>query len=92
MIDMPATFDIVDHGILLQRLSNNFDLRGPVHSSSSNTWVIEHSKPEFQYLSPLSQKLKYGVPQGPVIGPQVFTYYSHTIGQIISKHSIIYHI
>ena len=27
-----------------------------------------------------------------VIGPQVFTYYSHTLGQIIRKHSIQYHI
>jgi hypothetical protein len=27
-----------------------------------------------------------------VIGPKVFIYYSHTIGQIISNHSIQYHI
>ena len=37
-------------------------------------------------------QLKYGIPQGSVIGPQVFTLYSHVIGQIIRQHSVLYHI
>ena len=36
--------------------------------------------------------LKYGVPQGSVIGPQAFTLYFHVIGQIIRQHSVLYHI
>ncbi len=37
-------------------------------------------------------KLKYGVPQGSIIGPQIFTYCSHIIGQNFRCHSIQYHI
>ena len=36
--------------------------------------------------------LVYGVPQGSVLGPQAFVYYTHTIGQIIRKHGIQYHV
>ena len=92
MIDMSAAFDTVDHQILLQRLSHDFGLSGTVlrwfqsYLSNRSSQVIVSGS--------ASSKLpmKYGVPQGSVIGPQVFTYYSHTIGQIIRSHSLQYHI
>ena len=92
MIDMSAAFDTVDHDILLQRLTDDFGIRGSVllwfQSYLSNRTSHVNAAGSASSETPL----KYGVPQGSVIGPQVFTYYSHIIGQIIRKHSIQYHI
>ena len=92
MIDMSAAFDTVDHGILLQRLSDDFGLCGPVHRWFQSYLRNRTSQVCVSGSFSTETQLKYGVPQGSVIGPQVFTYYSHTIGQIICKHSIQYHI
>ena len=92
MINMSAVFDTVDHGILLQCLSDDFGLCGPVHRWFQSYLSNRTSQVCVSGSFSTETQLKYGVPQGSVIGPQVFTYYSHTIGQIIHKHSIQYHI
>lgn len=38
------------------------------------------------------KQLLYGVPQGSVIGPQAFTYYTRIVGNIIEHHSLSYHV
>ena len=91
MIDMSAAFDTVNNGILLQRFSNDFGLCGPVHRWFQSYLSNRRSQVCVSGSLSTETQLKYGVPQGSVIGPQVFTYYSHTIGQIIRKHSIQYH-
>ena len=82
MIDMSAAFDTVDHGILLQRLSDDFGLCGPVHRWFQSYLSKRTSQVCVSGSFSTETQLKYGVPQGSVIGPQVFTYYSHTIGKI----------
>ena len=96
MIDMSAAFDTVDHGILLQRgsryTSDDFGLCGPVRRWFQSYLSNRTSQIGVSGSASTKTLLKYGVPQGSVIGPQVFIYYSYTIGQIIRKHSIQYHI
>ena len=36
--------------------------------------------------------LKFGVPQGSVVGPGMFTYYTYPLGKIIQSHNIKYRI
>ena len=40
----------------------------------------------------VSHPLKFGIPQGSVVGPLFFSMYAYQIGAIIRKHSIDYHI
>ena len=36
--------------------------------------------------------LQHGLPQGSVIGPLGFVFYTHTVGRIIRHHQLMYHI
>jgi hypothetical protein len=92
MIDMSAAFDTVDHHILLQRLSQDFGLAGNVLKWFQSYLTNRSSQVVVSGTASSRLPIKYGVPQGSVIGPQVFTYYTHPIGHIIRSHCLHYHI
>jgi hypothetical protein len=92
MLDLSAAFDTVDHGILLERLAGDFGLTGKVHNWYKT--YLENRTCTVNINGDFSgdKDLIYGVPQGSVIGPQAFTYYTRRVGEIISKHDLKYHI
>ena len=91
LLDLSAAFDTIDHEILLKRLSTRCGINGTVlkwfqsylndRTQAVNIGTTQ-SKPE---------PLKYGVPQGSVLGPLLFSIYNSPLGEIIKKHNISYH-
>ena len=86
LLDLSAAFDTIDHSILLERLQTSFGIDGlPLK------WVKS-------YLSNRHQKVKidnnlsnvlpilYGVPQGSVLGPLLFSMYIYTLTDVIDDH------
>ena len=76
LLDQSASFDTIDHKILLNRLSYSFGISGTVFK-----WFIFCLTNRTQSVSvgdihSSSLPLKYGVPQGSVLGPILFTLYS----------------
>ena len=70
-----AAFDIIDHSILLTRLNTCFGISGSVLS-----WFTSYLSHRFQSVSvagvtSAAVLLLYGVPQGSVLGPILFTLY-----------------
>jgi len=92
MIDLSAAFDTVDHSILLRRLQDDFGFTGTVNRWFQSYLRDRTSRVYVKGAFSDATNLLFGVPQGSVIGPQLFTYYIRPIGHILRQHSIEYHI
>ena len=76
LLDLSAAFDTVDHTNLLNRLSSDFGISGLALG-----WFRSYLAEREQYVSVSDAKsdgirLQFGVPQGSVLGPVLFTIYT----------------
>ena len=92
LLDLSATFDTIDHTILLDRLNVYYGI-----SELTLGWFKSylsgrtHSVKVGSALSHAA-RLQYGVPQGSVLGPILFSLYTNPISSIIHSHnSMDYH-
>ena len=91
LLDLSAPFDTIDHRILFQKLSSRLHL-----SKSAVHWFASYLEDRYQKVvirdeTSSNFKLKYGVPQGSVLGPLLFTLCTADLGEIIKKHGLSYH-
>ena len=89
LLDLSAVFDTNDHTILLDRLNVYYGI-----SELALDWFKSylsgraHSVKVGSTLSHPSV-LQYGVPQGSVLGPILFSLYTNPVSSIIHSHSSI---
>ena len=96
LLDLSAAFHTVDHKILLNWLENHFGIKGMalqwIESYLTN-WsqrvVIGDTNTTGAKSESIS--LKFGVPQGSVLGPILFTLYMCLLGQICANQ-VHYHL
>ena len=92
MLDLTAAFDTIDHEILLNRLEKSFLMSGTVLS-----WFESYLKSRYFCVKVRNETsnnlpLKYGVPQGSVLGPVIFTLYTKPLSALIETHGMKYHL
>ena len=92
LLDLSAAFDRIDHNILIKRLECSFGVKG-----TALKWFASYLKNRTQSVKVSgfqSEKgfLQFGVPQGSVLGPVLFTMYTQPLVHIMRKFNILYHL
>ena len=92
LLNLTADFDTIDDQKLLDLLNYSFGIRG-----DALRWFksyIQDRTQTVQIGSSTSEPvtLQYGVPQGSVLGPILFTMYTTPLGNIIRNHSLDFHL
>ena len=89
---MSSAFDTVDHGILIKRLQTDYGVDGKALDWFASYLEDRETKVSVLGTASESHKLQFGVTQGSVISPALFTAYTKPISEIIIKHNIRYHV
>ena len=97
LLDLSAAFDMVNHEMLLNHLKFRFGITNTVLK-----WIESYLTGRYQSViiggaNDLAQKrsdkarLAQEVPQGSVLGPILFTLYITPLGDVCTKHGVIFH-
>ena len=88
LLDLSAAFDTIDHGILLTRLKHVFGIDSVALSFLQSYLSDRKQTVSIQGFVSESSPLKYGVPQGSVLGPLLFLLYTQPLPNVIDSHSV----
>ncbi len=90
-LDLSTAFDTVDHTLLLERLSSDLGVIG-----TALHWFQSYLEDRKQSVTIRGVKSEtgdvlWGVPQGSVLGPKLFSIYTKPLGDILGNNDCHHH-
>ena len=92
LLDLSAAFDTIDHHCLLHILESSFGIQGNVLAWFQSYLTGRTQTVHIKKCTSEPHELKYGVPQGSVLGPILFTIYTTPLGKLIRRHGLTFHL
>ena len=92
LLDLSAAFDTIDHEKLIRTLDTYCGIKG-----DPLKWSLSYLKDCVQSLQIGStffreQYVLFGIPRDSILGPVLFTMYTTSLGRIIQRHGLKYHL
>ena len=91
LLDLSAAFDTVEVDTLIHTLQDHFGVMGSALDWFRSYMIDRYFQVKVKGTSSKWIKLQYGVPQGSVLGPLLFSLYTAPIEAILRKHKLRYH-
>ena len=92
LLDISAAFDSIDHLTLLQRLQRHFSISGPALPWYKSYFSDRHQSINISGTLSCPQHLPFGVAQGSVLSPVLFSLYTTSLSQVITNHNLSHHL
>ncbi len=91
LLDLSAAFDTIDTDILCDRLNTNFGVGG-----SALGWIRSYLNDRTMSVNideceSSKKDVKFGVPQGSILGPTLYSLYTSPIETILEKFGLSFH-
>ena len=91
MLDISATFDTIDHDIMMSLLCNVYGITGYVLDWFRSYLTGRIQRVVIEDNVSVDQELDFGVPQGSVLGPTIYCMYTKPVSDIIQRHGLYHH-
>ena len=92
LLDLSAAFDTVDHTFLLRRLGNWFGVSGKALDWFKSYLTGRSQRIKLGNCLSSRSDLSFGVSQGSVLGPLLFTLYTTPLSSLVPGHAIPHHL
>ena len=92
LLDLPAAFDTIDHTILWRRLGNWFGVSGKALDWFKSYLTGRSQRIKLGNCLSSRSDLSFGVPQGSVLGPLLFTLFTTRLSSLVSGYAIPHHL